>query len=133
MTEPHILIVDDDPEIRWGTSLRVQSLGHQVDTACDGEEAMEKVTADAPILILMDIRMPRLDGLSALRRLQADPATQRIPVVMASASPNDQENSFELGAKYFLRKPYSNEALAAAIHSAIASSGQNSMTPSIIL
>lgn len=119
MVEKHILLVDDDAEIRFGTSLRLKSFGYSVKTATDGEEAIEQAMTDPPSLMLMDIRMPRLDGLSALRRLQADPVTRSIPVVIASASPNDQENSLELGAKFFLRKPYSNESLAAAITSAV--------------
>ena len=76
-----ILIVDDDPDILQVVKINLELEGYDVDTADDGEEAVDKAMVDPPQLILLDIMMPRMDGLTALRRLrsQAPPATPRHP------------------------------------------------------
>ena len=119
-----ILIVDDDEEIRFGTSLRLQSFGYRVETAVDGKDGIDKAISIQPDLILMDIRMPQLDGLSAMRYLRTNPSTAEIPCVIASASPNDQGNALDSGAEFFLRKPYSNDCLMASIESALRARSQ---------
>lgn len=114
-TEGTILVVDDDDAIRHGTRLRLDMNGFQVTVAVDGSEALTKALDIQPDVILMDIRMPIMDGLTALRQLKSDPKTTDIPVVIASASAKDQTSSLDAGASFFLRKPYSNEALLATV------------------
>lgn len=110
-----ILIVDDDEAIRFGTRLRLEMNGFDVTTAADGIDAIKSVLAATPDVIVMDIQMPKMDGLTALRRLKSDRSTAHIPVVIASASAQDQNDAIESGAAFFLRKPYSNEALLATV------------------
>lgn len=118
-TEKRILVVDDDQAIRHGTMLRLNSMGYSVTMAVDGVDGLVQARQQSPDLIMMDIRMPKMDGLEALRQLKADPTTTDIPVVMASASPGDQWNAIDSGAKYFLRKPYTTEALRATVDGSV--------------
>ncbi len=108
-----ILVVDDDAEFVIGTSLRLLHAGYQVDTAKDGIEALEKIASESYGLILMDIRMPRMDGLEALKEITTNPLTSGLPVVIFSASPGDQVLALDSGAKCFLRKPIENTKLLA--------------------
>ncbi|QDT05567.1 Response regulator PleD [Rubripirellula lacrimiformis] len=117
--EPTVLVVEDDDAIRHGTAMRLNFNGYKVLTANDGEQGTQLAGQHFPDLILMDIRMPRMDGLTALSLLQQDPRTKDIPVIMISASPGDQEKSLECGAKFFLTKPVPNGSMMAAIESAL--------------
>ncbi|MDD5195046.1 MAG: response regulator [Candidatus Omnitrophica bacterium] len=80
-----ILIIDDDLDILELAKERLSFHGYKVSIAKDGEEGLRKAGAESPDLILLDIIMPRVDGFTVLRRLQADQATRRIPVIMLSA------------------------------------------------
>lgn len=114
-----ILVVDDDPMVTAGTSMRFKANGYQTRLAEDGVAAVESVADEAPDLIVMDVRMPRLDGISALRRLRADEATKRIPVVILSASMRDEETALDAGASFFVKKPYRGADLLEAAESAL--------------
>jgi CheY-like chemotaxis protein len=104
-----ILIADDEPEVldlvrmilEWEGGYRVQGAG-------DGEEALSRARADAPDLILMDMRMPRKNGLDALNDLQADPTLSSVPVIMLSVVTTRPEMSSALrrGAVAYLPKPF---------------------------
>ncbi len=76
-----VLIAEDDPNSRWVLCSLMRRLGYDCQTACDGVEALELAESFRPSLILMDLMMPRLDGLEATRRLKADARTREIPVV----------------------------------------------------
>jgi len=101
-----ILLVDDSPIARATESALVRALGHQVDEAVDGEDGLEKVALQAYDLILTDIQMPRMDGIELTRRLKADPATARLPIVILSslASPEDKRRGLDAGADAYLVK-----------------------------
>lgn len=118
-----ILLVDDEPEIRLGAALRLKAAGYGTMTAADGVEAVAAATEHRPDAVLMDVRMPRRDGLWALSELKRNEATRRIPVVMLSASARDQRLALDSGAKYFIPKPYSGVDLLAALESALADGG----------
>lgn len=117
--ETSILIVEDDEAIRIGTQMRIAQKGYRTITAIDGWEGWEMATELLPDLILMDIRMPRMDGLTALAKLKQNQRTMTIPVVIVSASPGDQNNALETGAEYFLRKPYAHEHLFEILSTAL--------------
>lgn len=123
-----VLVVEDDEAIRFGTMMRLCSEGYRVITAENGAEGLELIHNHKPDLVLMDIRMPRIDGLTALHILKDDPTTASIPVVIVSASAGDQNNALEAGAKYFLRKPFGSEALLAAARSSIGQDHRNEST-----
>ncbi|EMI16289.1 two-component system response regulator [Rhodopirellula maiorica SM1] len=117
--QTRVLIVEDDEAIRFGTQLRLETRDFAVSTAIDGCDGLQQIRADQPDVILMDIRMPNMDGLTALAELKADPTTSEIPVIIASASLGDKTTALDIGAKYFLCKPYSNDALFAVVDSSL--------------
>jgi DNA-binding response OmpR family regulator len=118
-------MVDDDNDIRQGASLRLKAQGYEPILASDGEEAIASAIANRPDAIVMDVRMPRGDGFSALVRLKENERTRRIPVIMLSASIGDRQASLDAGARFFLDKPYQGKTLVAAVETAIAESNSN--------
>lgn len=112
---PRVLIVDDLPEnVRLLRGLLV-SLGCEIVSASNGQEALEQVAARPPDLILLDVVMPGLNGLAVLARVKAEPRTRLIPVVMITALHGEQEKlrAIECGADDFLNKPFSKAELLA--------------------
>src|SRR4029079_8604966 len=86
-----ILAVDDEKNIRRLVEVNLVRAGYQVETACDGREALERVSARRPDMVVLDVMMPFLDGFEVLRRLKADPATAEIPVIMLTAKAQDAD------------------------------------------
>lgn len=80
-----ILIVDDDLTLREMYEERLKAEGFAVDAAQDGEEALQKAKTDKPNLILLDIMMPKINGLDVLKMLKADDDTKHIPVLLLTA------------------------------------------------
>ncbi|MFK0297915.1 response regulator [Brevundimonas sp. NPDC090276] len=112
------LIVDDHPVNRQMLRLMIEAAGCKAVEAVDGLEAVEKVEGDAFDLILMDVRMPRLDGLEATRRIRALPSTASetpILAVTADAMPEDAARCLAAGMDAHLAKPVTYERLYAAI------------------
>jgi CheY-like chemotaxis protein len=103
----HILIVDDEPQVRRLLELSLEQAGYKVSTAEDGQQALEQVAKHKPDLVIMDSFMPVMDGLEALKRLKNNVATAAIPVVMLTANdcPNEMAKSWESGTDLFLSKP----------------------------
>lgn len=102
-----ILIVDDDPLLVKMYQTKFESDGYQVFTAGDGEEGLAKAKSEKPDIILLDVMMPKKNGLEVLKLLKADVVTHQTPVVMltnVSASEADSTNAFELGAVTYLVK-----------------------------
>jgi two-component system response regulator len=114
-----ILLVDDNPKDVELTmlALRESKIANQIVVARDGPEALDYLfgtgtfgsrdTEDRPAVVLLDIKMPKLDGLEVLRRIRADPRTRRIPVVLLTSSTEEQDKAtgYDLGANSFVRKP----------------------------
>ncbi|MFQ5843886.1 MAG: response regulator [Planctomycetota bacterium] len=104
-----VLVVDDDPTIRDTIRTLLERAGLRVRTATHGGEALEQVAEEAPDLILMDFQMPRMDGVTACEALKKNPGTQRIPVLLATASQVDLRTLTY--ADGFLVKPYRQDIL----------------------
>lgn len=101
-----ILLMDDDTSLRQLYKLELERRGYTVIEAGDGEEGLEKVAFEKPDLILLDIMMPKLDGVATLGRLKVETTTQNIPVVMLTnfGQENLVKQSFSLGATDYLLK-----------------------------
>lgn len=112
-----ILIVDDEPHMRRVTELSLRRGGYDILIGRNGREGLELARVRQPELIVMDVLMPEMDGLTALRELKNDPATAGIPVVLLSARGHillpDEAGS--CGAALFLTKPFSPTQLLAEV------------------
>ncbi len=115
---PRILIVDDDPKV---LDLLVVALsleqGYKVEAAQDGYEGLIKVGTFRPHLLILDLRMPGLDGFQVCRRVKANPVTHstKILAITAYAEGNARERILEVGADGFLQKPFQLAALQAEV------------------
>jgi len=112
-----ILLVEDNPGTIEVVREELQLLGYEVIVAENGLAAVEVATAQLPDLIIMDIRMPKMDGLQAASRIRQDPRTRSIPILAATARamPGDKEKCLESGCDGYLAKPFTHRELDAAI------------------
>ncbi len=112
-----VLLVEDNATNMLTILDYMDALGYSVVTASDGYEALAKAAESAPDVILMDIQMPHMDGLEAIRRLRADPqfATTPIIALTALAMPGDRERCLEAGATEYMSKPVKLKALATMV------------------
>jgi len=92
----YVLIVDDDIGVRQVLSDMIAILGQKVQTARDGEEALEKIQTSPPTLVLLDLMMPKLNGFGVLARLRANPSTRHIPVIVITGVGSDQIDMLRL-------------------------------------
>ena len=102
-----ILFVDDDPIVREFAVVHLSTDKAQVTLAGDGEEALDRIAAERPEVVLLDLEMPRLDGFGVLARLRADPLTRDLPVIVVTGREDVAaiDRAFESGATSFLIKP----------------------------
>ena len=113
-----ILVTEDEDDTRELMKLLLEYHGHEVDTAENGKQAIRAATARVPDVILMDLRMPVMDGFVATRRLRALPATHAVPIIAVSAYVGDREwcdRAKASGANECLGKPVNYEALVTVI------------------
>jgi diguanylate cyclase (GGDEF)-like protein len=112
-----ILVVDDDPDILQFVEMNLDMEGFETQTAESGRIALEVARERPPDLILLDVMMPELDGLTVLRRLRSSPATSSIPVVLltAKALAEDRVRGLDLGADDYITKPFDIEELLARV------------------
>ena len=108
MPDSTILVVDDDPVIQKLLEVNFTIEGYAVEVAGDGAEAVEKARAVSPDLIVLDVMMPKMNGLEAAKVLKGDPATASIPIIMLSAKAQDidQEAGREAGVNFYMTKPF---------------------------
>jgi DNA-binding response OmpR family regulator len=114
---PRILIVDDEPINLKVLAAHLVRWGCAVYAAPGGREAIEAVSVFEPDLILLDIMMPELSGLDVCKILQADPATQSIPIIFLTAVAGEQAmvQGLALGARDYITKPFVSADLAARV------------------
>src|SRR3989475_6372081 len=118
-TPPSILIVDDEPINRDILQTRLAVHGYEILTAANGEEALAVAKAQQPDLILLDIMMPKIDGIDVFRHLKADPSLPFMPIILvtAKADSKDVVAGLEAGADEYLTKPLDQAALVARVKS----------------
>src|SRR3989338_1273004 len=116
-----ILVVDDEMSVRITTVLLLSQAGFEADSADDGQQAFEHVAEFNPALVLMDVKMPGLDGLEVCRRLHANPTTRHIPVVMmtAVADRDTVMAAVRAGAADYLAKPFNSNPLVRKIRAVL--------------
>jgi class 3 adenylate cyclase len=118
-TPPRILIADDNPENLDIFQTRLAVHGYEIITATDGEEALAIAREKLPDLNLLDVMMPKMDGLEVCRRLKADPSLPFMPIIMVTAKAESRDIVFglEAGADEYLTKPIDQAALVARVKS----------------
>ena len=116
-TEPlaRVLVVDDEPALRDALESSLAFEGYEVATASDGVEALDAIAENKPDLVLLDIMMPRMDGLTAVRRLRS--RGDNVPVLMLTArdAVGDRVTGLDVGADDYLAKPFELDELLARV------------------
>jgi len=120
---PRIVVADDERDILELIRFVLEFNGFDVVTANNGEEAIQQALAEKPDLVLLDVRMPRMNGYEACQTLKANPKTRNIPVVFLSARGQeaDVKHGLSLGAVDYILKPFSPEDLPGRLRAALAS------------
>jgi CheY-like chemotaxis protein len=121
-----VLVVDDDQALRSSAAEILRSAGYEVEEAEDGEVALQKLAGQPPAVVVLDIRMPRRDGISVLDSLQPPPPPPE--VLLVSAYDLDRETRARLGEKVsrYMRKPVSPVSLLEAVSEAASREGRHS-------
>lgn len=118
MKEPRILIVDDEPRYIKLLRYNLESVGYQVAVAEDGEGALLSVASQPPDLVILDIRLPDMDGFEVCRRLRE---FSSVPVIMLTAKGEEQDKirGLQLGADDYVTKPFSAPELLARVEAVL--------------
>lgn len=116
---PLILAVDDVPENLEILQVRLEANGYDIITAADGESGLAAARSEVPDLILLDIMMPKRDGISVVKELKSDPELSSIPVILvtAKADTRDVVEGLDAGGDDYLTKPFEHSALLARVRS----------------
>lgn len=113
----HVLVVDDDPDIRELVAFKLAQMGHTVSSEKDGESGLAAALDKTPDLILLDVMMPKLTGIEVCQRLRDETATSGVPIILitAKAQEVDVERGFAAGADDYIVKPFSPRELASRV------------------
>jgi two-component system chemotaxis response regulator CheY len=120
-----VLVVDDDPDVRKLCGLNLTWDGHEIIEAAGGAEGLELISSEAPDVVLLDVMMPQIDGIEALRRIRQSEESMDMPVVLISARVGieDQIEGWAAGADGYITKPFSPSDLTDAL------AGAKSLSP----
>jgi two-component system chemotaxis sensor kinase CheA len=107
-----VLIVDDSLTTRMLEQSILESAGYDVDVACSGEEALDRVRRKPYALVLTDVEMPGIDGFTVVERLRADPTLRDIPAILVTsrAAPEDRQRGRDVGAQGYIVKSEFDQA-----------------------
>ena len=117
MANEKILVADDEKDIGRLLELILTRGGYQVIRASDGEEALAQIAQDRPDLIILDVMMPKLDGIQVCQRLKGHSRTASIPIILltAKAQANDKVTGFSAGADEYVPKPFNHQEVLARV------------------
>ena len=112
-----ILVADDDVDIRELVEFKLSTMGHEIIAVGDGAAAIEACRAQTPDLAVLDVMMPGVSGLDAIKVIRADPQLHSIPVILltARAQESDVETGFDSGADDYITKPFSPRELGSRV------------------
>lgn len=132
MTALRVLVVDDEPQIRRFLETGLTGRGYTVVTAADGVKALDAIITEPPDVIILDLAMPHLDGISVLRRVRE---WSDVPIIVLSVRDDDpgKVEALDLGADDYLTKPFSMNELLARIRVAMRHTGQQHATAQPVL
>jgi two-component system, OmpR family, alkaline phosphatase synthesis response regulator PhoP len=127
MVRQSVLVVEDEEDIRELVSYNLLKEGYQVAGVASGEDALAAVEAKPPDLVLLDLMLPGLDGLTVCRRLKGNPQTETIPLVMLTAKGEESDivAGLNLGADDYVTKPFSPKVLLARIQAVLRRAAQH--------
>jgi two-component system phosphate regulon response regulator PhoB len=122
-----VLVVEDEEDIRELVSYNLLREGYQVASVASGEAALATADADVPDLVILDLMLPGVDGLTVCRKLKASPKTQAIPIVMLTAKGEESDivTGLNLGADDYITKPFSPKVLIARVRAVLRRRTQN--------
>ncbi len=112
-----VLVVDDEEYLLELVAVNLEPAGFEVIKAANGQEGLKKTITERPDLLVLDVRMPGLDGFEVCRQLKANPATKDIPVIFLSAyaQETDLKKGYSLGAEVYMKKPFDVEELVRTV------------------
>jgi len=111
-----ILVIDDETNIRRFVAANLSARGYDVAEAVDAEQGIEHLRGNTPDVVLLDIKLPLLNGIDVLKRMREDERTRRTPVVMLTSSTEQADivRTYDLGANSYVRKPVEFENFVVA-------------------
>ena len=129
MPGERILVVEDERSIADLVAEALKRQGYRVETAGDGDQALEAAESTLPDLIILDLMLPKLDGWEVCRRLREEDTTRRIPIIMLTARRDEKDvvAGLELGADDYLRKPFSLAELLARVKAHLRARAQDAL------
>ncbi|MEM6296422.1 MAG: response regulator [Myxococcota bacterium] len=121
MANETILVIEDDPSVRTLLSKSLRAKGYNVETSEDGLAGLTRLEALRPDLIIVDIMMPRLDGMTFVRAIKGHEQTNPIPVIFLTAKndPKTMIQGINLGARFYVTKPFQVDELLAKVEKAL--------------
>ncbi len=119
-----ILVADDDVDIRELVEFKLSTMGHDIVAVGDGAAAIDACMAQKPDLAVLDVMMPGVSGLDAIRAIRAEPNLADLPVILltARAQESDVETGFDSGADDYITKPFSPRELASRVQALLSRS-----------
>ncbi|HVK05489.1 MAG TPA: response regulator [Armatimonadaceae bacterium] len=122
---PRILAVDDEPNIVRLIQVNLERHGYTVETASNGAQALAKIKANRPDLLVSDVMMPEMDGFELLANVRRDPSLTDLPVIMLTAKAQDKDvmTGYQYGADMYLTKPFNPQELLQFVKRILASGG----------
>ena len=117
MINPKIMVVEDSPTYLRKIANFLESLGYEIITAVDGEEALRKAMQENPGLIVLDVILPKKNGFQVCRQLKTSPATQDIKILMMTSKSQDSDRFWGLkqGADEYMTKPFDDNELETTV------------------
>jgi two-component system alkaline phosphatase synthesis response regulator PhoP/two-component system response regulator VicR len=124
---PRILAVDDEPNIVRLIQVNLERHGYQVETANNGAQALTKIKANRPDLVVSDVMMPEMDGFELLANIRRDPTLMDLPVIMLTAKAQDRDvmQGYQTGADMYLTKPFNPQELLQFVKRILSSASED--------